>query len=376
MKRSLLFITLLIIPLVSFSQETDQIAIEKPKSAFRSGIDQIVDYIEKNELSGVDTSYIGAPKKRWSIFTNTYLADVHLKLQSKNLEFDLDDGDYFNLDKVVINLRSKLQNQLSFGDYFMGYGLSYSWDVNKHYNKDLSFTMYSSPIGGEFRFHSTKALTGSLYIKSDGEEGKTSFSTNSMKVESFILNAYYVFNSKKFSYNAAMSYSKYQKKSAGSIIAGLTLFQNRLSLMMPKDIDSNPGQAIESFLFALCLGGIDKIQLRQGAIGAGYAYNWVPYKGWTIHASVLPMLLITTKSVTKLSGEWSEEEKDLQMRFFGGNTHVSYTYMLRSSISYYPNDRFIFGISGFFNHFRVGHKKTYFMTTDDWIVRAFIGVRF
>lgn len=368
MRRHLLLLTLLLlVPFVSFSQETDSIVI--PKSSFRQSVDKLVDYLKTNELNGVDTNYIGVPSKDWSVFANTYLADVHLKLQSRDVSFE---GIKLGFDKIQINLRSKLQDQASLGLYYRGYGLSYSWDINKNYNKDLSFSMYSSPIGGEFRFHSTKAVSGDIKIvaKDYDLDEKGHLDKGLAKIESFILNAYYVFNSRKFSYNAAMSFSKYQKKSAGSVIAGFTVFQNRMT-WNEKD-EEHP----EVVIITLLMGGVDRIKLNQWATGAGYAYNWVPAQGWNFHLSVLPMVLLTTRSVTKSTGVWSEEQKEVQRKLFGGNTHISYTYMLRSSISYYPNERFIFGLSGFYNHFRVGHRKSYFMTTDDWIVRAFVGVRF
>ena len=329
---------------------------------------RLTDYLEKIELKGVDTNYVGAPKRKWSFFGNTYLADVHLNLQSRGLR---DEEDVFDIGKIKIHLHSQLQDQASFGAYFMGYGISYSWDINKHYNKDLSLSMYASRFGGEVRFHSTKSVEGRLTIKSQDElfdKLKEPINKGTTKIESFILNAYYVFNPTKFSYNAAMSYSKIQKKSAGSFFAGLTLFQNRMSMY---DVE-NPDVSVVTLL----MSGVDKIQIKQGAVGVGYAYNWVPAKGFNFHISGLPMLLVTTRSVTKATGMWSDEQQAVQRKLFGGNTHVSYTYMLRGSASYRPNDRFIVGISGFFNHFQVGHKGSYYTSTDDWIARAFVGVYF
>ena len=182
------------------------------------------------------------------------------------------------------------------------------------------------------------------------------------KMENFILNAYYVFNPRKFSYASAMSYSKIQKKSAGSVLAGVSLNQTRLS-------------AYDMVLVSL-MGGVDKILLRQFSIGAGYGYNWVPAKGLNIHLSDIPMLLITTKSATKTSGEWSGEQKDQQKKLFGSKTHVSFSHMLRTSVSYGWNERFQVGLSAYYNYFRVGKHSSYFASTEDWNARFFVAYRF
>ena len=42
------------------------------------------------------------------------------------------------------------------------------------------------------------------------------------------LNTYYVFNNKKFSYASALSQTTWQKKSAGSVIAGASIFASYL----------------------------------------------------------------------------------------------------------------------------------------------------
>ena len=183
------------------------------------------------------------------------------------------------------------------------------------------------------------------------------------KMENFILNAYYVFNPKKFSYGAAMSYSKIQKKSAGSLLGGVSLNQTRLTAY--------------DIVLASLMGGVNKILIRQFSIGVGYGYNWVPAKGLNIHLSEIPMLLITTKSAAKASGEgWSNEEKERQRKLFGGKTHVSFNHMFRTSVSYGINDRFLVGLSGYYNYFRVGKHSSYYASTEDWNARVFFAYRF
>ncbi|MBR0314010.1 MAG: DUF4421 family protein [Bacteroidales bacterium] len=323
------------------------------------GIKRLVNYLKAHELSGVDTSYIGVPKRKWTVFANGYFTDMDFDLRSNALSNESAGYDQ-KIGKVSIDMYSKLEKQLSVGLYWMGYGLGYSFNLGKGFNKDLSLTMYSSPVGGEIRFHSTNRISGKIAVKGMGVE--LDIGEQDAKMENFILNAYYVFNPKRFSYGAAMSYSKIQKKSAGSVLAGLTVNRTRLTAY--------------DIVLASLMGGVNKINIQQISLGAGYGYNWVPVKGLTVHLSEIPMVLITTKSATKASGDWSDTEKDRQKKLFGNKTHISFSHMFRTSVSYGWNDRFQAGVSGYYNYFRVGRRSSYFASMEDWSARFFFAVRF
>ena len=322
-------------------------------------IRRLIDYLKRTELSGVDTNYIGVPVRKWAVFTNGYFTDMDFDLRSNALADEVAGYDQ-RIGRVSIDMYSKLEKQVSLGVYWMGYGLGYSFDLGKGFNKDLSLTLYSSPVGGEIRFHSTNRISGKIAVKGMGVE--LDIAEQDAKMENFILNAYYVFNPKRYSYGAAMSYSKIQKKSAGSVLAGLTLNRTRLTAYDP--------------VLASLMGGVNKINIQQISLGAGYGYNWVPVKGLNVHLSEIPMVLLTTKSATKASGEWSDSEKDQQKKLFGSKTHVSFSHMFRTSVSYGWNDRFHAGVSGYYNYFRVGRHSSYFASMEDWSARVFFAVRF
>ena len=322
---------------------------------------KLVNYLESNELKGVDTNYVGVPEKKWAVFTNAYLSQFDFDLRSNVRSEEIAGTEGKKLGRVTVDLCSKVEEQVSVGLYFMGYGLSYSQDLSKGYQKDWSFTMYSSPVGGEFRYHTTNKIHGKLAVKNLGL--KFNVMEGDAKMENFLLNAYYVFNPRKFSYSSAMSYSKIQKKSAGSVLGGVTLNQTRIT-------------AYDPVLIGL-MGGVNKIFLRRFSIGAGYAYNWVPVRGLTLHFSGIPMLLVTTKSATRNTDEeWSESQKETQENLFGSKTHISYNYMFRTSASYAFNNKFLAGFSGFYNFFKVGDHSSYYASNEDWSVRFFVAYRF
>ena len=322
---------------------------------------KLVNYLESIELKGVDTNYVGVPEKKWAVFTNAYLSQFDFDLRSNVRADEVAGTEGKKIGRVTVDLFSNVEEQVSVGLYFMGYGLSYSQDLSKGYQKDWSFTMYSSPVGGEFRYHITNKIHGKLAVKNLGL--KFNVMEGDAKMENFLLNAYYVFSPKKFSYSSAMSYSKIQKKSAGSVLGGVTLNQTRIT-------------AYDPVLIGL-MGGVNKIFLRRFSIGAGYAYNWVPVRGLTLHFSGIPMLLVTTKSATRNTDEeWSESQKETQENLFGSKTHISYNYMFRTSASYAFNNKFLAGFSGFYNFFKVGDHSSYYASNEDWSVRFFVTYRF
>lgn len=323
-------------------------------SHFLGKVDNMLAHLES---SGVDTNYIGVHKHHWSIFVNRYLSDMNLNIVS-NL-----DPDFFG--RVDIKIDTDHQKQMAIGAYYRGYGFSYSWDTQKGYSKDLSFSTYSSPVGMELRYHKTNMIHGIIHagildeLYKEGLIADDTMKVNpgAAKITSFILNAYYLFNTKTFSYSSAMTYSTYQKKSAGSFFAGVTIHQQRLSF--------------NDETLSL-MAQINSVKSRQLSFGLGYAYNWVVAPRLLFHASVLPMLLITDKH-----GSYAKDWDDKMDKVFGNKTRVTYNYVLRGSLSYrWAHDRFQVGIAGLYNNFRVGKKKSYYVFSDDWTLRTFFCVRF
>ena len=362
--RLLLGLLLLAPSLVSAQTELSRNIEEK---AFRYPLLKRLDnYLESRELSGVDTNYIGVPERKWSIFLNTYLSRMDFNLRSRLAEGEVlvEEGGS-KITQSVINMHSMANKQISLGLYYRGYGLSYSFNLGKGYSKDWSFALYSSPVGGEFRFHSSKKSRGEIEFK--GTDIKLDIFSGCAKMDNFILNAYYVFNPRKFSYSPAMNYSKIQKRSAGSFLAGLTLNSTRL-------------KAYEPWL-GYALGRVNRLNIQQFALGAGYGYNWVPMNGLTVHLSAIPMLLVTTKSNTEMraapdSDGWDTMQPPGQKDLFGAKMKFSFAYMFRHSVSYSVKERYTFGTSVFYNYFKVGKHSDYYALSKDWSLRFFLAYRF
>ena len=346
MKRILVILTVL----AAFTEISNAQNLNKVKA-----------FIEDWQLKGLDTNYVGVHKRKWTVLANTYVSAMDFDMRSNLVE--VEDGSSLK-GRSLIDMRSRTHNQVSLGLYYMGYGLSYSLSLGKGFEKDISFNLYSSSAGGEFRYHATKNIKGHFHTPSDMDMDLIG---GEAKMENFILNAYYVFSRSKFSYSAAMSNFMVQKKSAGSVLAGLSLNQTRLHSYEP--------------WLSYSLGRVNMLRIQQFSVGAGYAYNWVVVPRLVLHFSEIPMLLVTVNSSTSMkAGEEEDSWDSLQPQgfkdLFGKKTHVSFSHMFRTSASYMVSDRLSVGATLFYNYFKVGKRSSYFVSTEDWSCRFYVAVRF
>ena len=117
-----------------------------------------------------------------------------------------------------------------------------------------------------------------------------------------IFDGFYIFNHKKFSYAAAYNQKTIQARSAGSPIAGLMGYYADFDYA-----DKNKAELI------YWMDGIGRLRQYQLAVGGGYAYNFVPAKGWLISAMAMPM--VTLLNQTRIN-TYSSNFKEVINRLF------------------------------------------------------------
>ena len=229
-----------------------------------------------------DTLYIAKPWGKWSISLNENL--------TQHYYYQITDGSSFPI-------RNRLASTTGIGVSYLGIGVGFSVDFKKLKGKtkdsEFSLKYYSNRFGGD------------LNIFNIGDFYDTRFKTdvsykNNMKGVN--INTYYAFNHRKFSYPAAFSYSYIQKKSAGSVIAGLSFYHDDMWLGYDKDFygevlrniyDSGNHYPVNDSIDDILSGWTT----HYLSLGAGYAYNWVPTDNLMIHISIMPALLLLQKKV-------------------------------------------------------------------------------
>lgn len=177
------------------------------------------------------------------------------------------------------------------------------------------------------------------------------------RVERLQANAYYVFNHRRFAYPAAFTQSYIQRRSCGSLLAGLSLDYRYVTLSasgLPDDIR----QQIDP-------SGLPEY-MRCGTVSLhfGYAYNWVINRHWMLHGSLLPSVAVFKDSELRLlEGRGAMPMNDLS---FGGIVRMG---------ALWQNGRRFAGLSAvmYLNCLEVSPNQIYDMNLRS---RLFYGVRF
>ena len=340
--------------------------------------------IDSSAVATVDRRYIEQPKPAWAIEARGTLNQSTLKMETT--WEDPEEGN--------TNLWAKSKNGLSTSAGlwlgYRGYGFGYSKEFGQTSGSTLSFGAMGGSFGINLRISSYNSDMPDLYI--DGIK-LTSYVEDDdrledpIKVRTLFLDGYYMLNGKHFSYAAAYDNSLIQRRSAGSVVVGGMYCHSRADY----SADSN-------WLLTALMEGVGKVKFSQGSIGAGYAYNWVPARGWLVSAMAMPMLTLYNRTTEYMYDfefanpnvkDWdalSEDEAfdwifDDDTKFTAvdetavkSNNKVKLNFDARLSVVY-NFDRFYLRVYGYYNQFRYGNDFVSGRVTD-WTANASLGFRF
>ena len=164
-----------------------------------------------------------------------------------------------------------------------------------------------------------------------------------LSVKTLNLNAFYVFNNRRFSYPAAFSQSYIQRRSAGSFLLAA----------------SGQGQHAE-----LSGDQLMKLKMTNIGIGAGYGYNFVPGKGWLLHLSALPTFIVYSHTSLTM------DDDRIPLRYHFPEVIITG----RGAVVYQWSNKFI-GLSSVYHFTNIGHEDRLAVHNTKWRVRAFFGLR-
>ena len=284
---------------------------------------------------------------------------------------------------------------------YRGYGLGYTKGLTGGNGSAFSFGAMGGSFGINFRINNYHSDMPDIRLKFSSRE--RSFDerdkeelVDPIRVRSLFLDGYYMFNGKHFSYAAAYDQSLIQRRSAGSLMAGVMYNHARASL----DDESN----IPLVAF---MRGVGKFKFTQASVGVGYAYNWVPAKGWLVSVQAMPMLQFYNRlkaytyaitidgfDITQLIeadfedfifdseedyDDYADDEDDLEIKMEENgvqvtNNYIGWNFDARLAVVYNWKD-FYLRVYGHYNRFRYsndmgdGHMA-------EWHAYASLGFRF
>ena len=228
-------------------------------------------------LNYYDTAYVVNPGKR---------SGKKWKIMLKNNNWmDLYSG-RFSMWEIPVELNSDVTSL--FGFQICGMGLSFAYMINV---RDLLAGRFIRNRRLQFSFTTSRIFVEAYYRKNDQStvhlhnlgkwNGDVIFS--GLKREAYGLDAYYIFNHTHYSEAAAYCFSKYQRRSAGSLLAGIYLSHQDVVLDM-----STLSPEMQAYLPDEHTDY--RFRYRDFGFMAGYGYSWVFHRGWLFNITVVPSL--------------------------------------------------------------------------------------
>jgi len=286
-----------------------------------------------NRNKGIDTAYILRPQTKWTVVGRINVSGAKIETEG------IDNGLHFNSE-----MKADYKSTLSVAVSYLGLSLSASLNpaklMGKYRDYELNFNSYGKRFGFDVIYQDAKNFTG--WHDHDGME-RIELPADMLKVKTLNVNAFYVFNSSRFSYPAAFSQSYIQRRSAGSFLLAASGQGQHASLDWKQEM---------------------QLKVTNIGIGAGYGYNYVPRQGWLLHISALPTFIVYSKT---------------SMTFGDNRIPLSYHFpeciiTSRGSVVRQWSNKFL-GLSMVFNYTNIGNEDKLAVYNVKWRVRTFFGLR-
>ncbi len=280
-----------------------------------------------------EPEYVVGTGKRWKArIVSDNWADSHAMTFPKDMKMAM-------LSRVYANIGAYVQ--------YMAVSAGYTFDVSNiahtkmmdHAKMEFGFNCALFDI--ELYYHEN---TGGTYLRRFGDYLDGKFFKERFPGVSFYtfgIDATYFFNHKRYSQGAAYNFSKFQKRSQGSLIIGFSYVNNNIMFdfrELPLDLLPYLTIPVSTYHF----------HYRSYAIIGGYGYNWVVNKRLLFNGTLIPSLGLTHCYEDSLEGEKYMLSRNLAGKAsvtynlgnfffsgifrFNGNWYRSNTYSLFSSI--------------------------------------------
>ena len=251
----------------------------------------------------------------------------------------IDNGQHFKSE-----MEANRKSTISVGASYLGFTLSAALNpaklMGKYRDYELNFNSYGRRFGFDVIYQDAHNFTG--WHDHEGME-RIMLPDGMLKVKTLNLNAFYIFNSRRFSYPAAFSQSYIQRRSAGSFLLAASGMAQRASLDWDQEM---------------------QLKIVNVGLGAGYGYNYVPNKGWLLHISALPTFIVYSNT---------------SMTF--GNNRIPLHYHFpeviitgRGAVVRQWSNKFL-GMSMVFNFSNNGDEASLALHNIKWRIRTFFGLR-
>lgn len=338
--------------------------------------------IDHATRKGIDSTYIIVPQKPWQLISRTnvnqttYYMDAVLVNDPEIIEYKIDF-------EPTLTTGVGMSTGLWLG--YRGYGLGYLKSISKNDDYNFSLSACGSKYGLNFRLRHYDATKMDLHFVAsfpgleDPEFQNIEMDENvdleaPISYKTMFVEGYYLFNGKRYSNTAVFDQSVQQVKSAGSLMAGFTWFKSTV------EYANQESATIIDFM-----NNVGQTKQWQFAVGAGYAYNWVPQRNWLLSIQAMPMLTLLNHIKTweyKLDYHDMEESEDgeypsptlIPDKVETKKSHIMPGGVARAGVVY-NHKQFFVTAGGQISTYGYKHDNNSLRLVD-WYANASLGVRF
>ncbi len=301
----------------------------------RSRVDSVL--TARYQKTNYDTAYIGRPQGRLTL-------KVRANVSGSDFHIDRRISGYESSSRLSTARKATLSIGASYRGISAGLSLNPGSLSGRNKDYELNVNAYSNRYGIDIVYLNSQTLSGSTVFY----DREVVLERDMTDMKMLIVDGYYAFNGRRFSYPAAFTQSYVQKRSAGSFLAGFSYLGGRIKTT-DKKLDEVPSM---------------RTYVGHFAIGGGYAYNFVIRKRLLLHLSALPTLVIANRNNIEIEGE--RQDMDTKFPDIISTERASIVYQI--SRKYFAGTTFV--MTNTFlgdNRIDINHKK--------WRARVFLGIR-
>lgn len=291
----------------------------------------------------LDTNYVTRPQTKWTLVGRFNVSGSKIKTKGQ------ENGQPFETE-----LSADKKATVSVGVSYLGLSLNLSVNpakmLGKYRDYELGFRSYGKRFGFDIAYQDASNFEG--WREVEGVRQNITTSEDMFKLRTLNVNAYYAFNPRRFSYSAAFAHSYIQRRSAGSFLLAASGHGQHGEVSGGMTEEGTEREKID-------------FKMTNIALGAGYAYNYVPARDWLLHISLLPTLIIYSKST------FSVDDTDISLhRHFPEGIITA-----RSAFVKQIGRNKFAGLSVVYNYTGVGDKDYLFVRNQKWNARLYFGIR-
>lgn len=301
--------------------------------------------------SKYDTNYVARPKEKWLL--RAMVDQTRNYIHAKGTVNDVwSKYDLHTKKNTTIGL------EVNYCDIAVSLSLNPAKIRGDYDDYEFNFEYHGNRLSFDINYQRATSLAGDIHLGNIDHLDEEGLRMNVVNVA-----AYYTFNHRRFSFPAALYQNYYQRRSAGSWLAGAS-FQGGSIKTTAELIERSP-QAPDAHLTFANL-----------ALGGGYGYNLVLGKRsqWLFHLSFMPSFVVykhnkleCRSAADRMEGRDCQEKRDHGLCF-------NMIFNERASVVYHFTPRINAGATfmmsnSFFDNGNVSTRQ------DKLHARAFVGLR-